>query len=174
MKKQIKIHIPYLIKEIFEKVVRMDSFGNYFYETTLIFYWNELDCFAKKLDFTTAEETDSINGEIIGQVSISTDGDSAWDHIAAKEWLRKDIEDELYEMLINQGYEPIFINHVQVFGYNADECKCTYSAIISDETEVNDFLHYYDESYKYIANFDNIYILTEKEAKRYKGSIIQG
>jgi hypothetical protein len=26
MKKQIKIHIPYLIKEIFEKVVRMDNF----------------------------------------------------------------------------------------------------------------------------------------------------
>jgi len=73
----------------------------------------------------------------------------------AKEWLRKDIEDEFYEMLINQGYEPIFINHIQVFGYNADECN-------------------YDESYKYIANFDNIYILTEKEAKRYKGSIIQG
>jgi len=77
-------------------------------------------------------------------------------------------------MLINEGYEPIFINHIQVFGYNFDECKCTYSAVISDENEVNEFLYDYEESYKYLANLDNVYILTEKEAKRYKGSIIQG
>lgn len=167
MKNIIRIHLPYLIKEIFDKVVHMNEFGDYYYETILIFYWRKLDLFGKRLEFTTEEEIDSINGEIIVRIPISTYGDSAGTHTIIKEWLREDIEGELYKALVNQSLEPMFINHIQVFGYNFDECKCTYSVVISNEEDVNNFLYHHENSYDYLANFDNIYILTEKEAKMY-------